>query len=72
MTGFKLVEFQQEAVDRIVERLRDKSGSRRILLADEVGLGKTVVARHVIEKLQGHRGLTVIYICSNGEIAAQN
>jgi hypothetical protein len=45
-----------------------------MLLADEVGLGKTVVARGVIESLMERRRnpLTVVYLCSNTEIAEQN
>jgi hypothetical protein len=45
-----------------------------MLLADEVGLGKTVVARGVIERLMERRRnpLTVVYLCSNSEIAEQN
>lgn len=69
----QLKEFQQAAVDRIVEMLA-KNQSRRFLLADEVGLGKTLIARGVIEQLKkektGH--FTVVYLCSNLEIAAQN
>ena len=74
MRGFRRAQFQEAAVQRIVARLRDRSGSRRMLLADEVGLGKTVVARGVIEDLmKGRRKpLTVIYLCSNAEIAEQN
>ena len=74
MSTFKRARFQEAAVQHIVGRIRDKSGSRRMLLADEVGLGKTVVARGVIEKLLERRRspLTVIYLCSNAEIAEQN
>src|SRR5689334_9017837 len=45
-----------------------------MLLADEVGLGKTMVAQGVIQAmLKGRRRpLTVIYLCSNAEIAEQN
>ena len=71
----ELQEFQKAAVDRIVERLQDRKGSRRFLLADEVGLGKTLVAKGVIDELRNgkrHTGLTVVYICSNSEIADQN
>ncbi len=74
MTEKTLAHFQQAAVDHIVARLRDASGSRRMLLADEVGLGKTEVARGVIRALcRGRRRpLKVIYLCSNAEIAEQN
>lgn len=72
--GLRLAEFQHAAVARIVERLRDPAGSRRFLLADEVGLGKTLVAAGVIEQLaKGRRTpLVVVYVCSNAEIAEQN
>ncbi|MGE3507786.1 MAG: DEAD/DEAH box helicase family protein [Vicinamibacterales bacterium] len=75
MADVQLAEFQQAAVDAICERLSDKSGSRRFLLADEVGLGKTIVARGVLQELSRRRKnkpLTVVYLCSNGEIADQN
>lgn len=75
MSDIELAEFQRAAVDAICERLTDGSGSRRFLLADEVGLGKTVVARGVIEAfMQRRRGreLVVVYLCSNSEIADQN
>jgi len=72
----ELREFQLAAVERIVSRLTDTSGSRRFLLADEVGLGKTLVAKGVIEKLRRrlgtNGGFTTVYICSNSEIADQN
>jgi hypothetical protein len=74
MSGFRRAEFQEAAVRHIVGRLRAENGSRRMLLADEVGLGKTIVARGVIEAMLERRRkpLTVIYLCSNAEIAEQN
>lgn len=70
----ELAEFQRATVDRICERLGDPNGSHRFLLADEVGLGKTIVARGVIERLleRRHTPLVVVYLCSNAEIAEQN
>ena len=66
--------FQAEAVNRILERFASKRGPRRYLVADEVGLGKTHVAREVMRRLRKKRGrrTTVLYICSNTEVAAQN
>lgn len=75
MSDLKLAEFQRAAVDTICERLTDASASRRFLLADEVGLGKTVVARGVIEELMKRHGdgrFVIVYLCSNSEIADQN
>lgn len=52
--------------------------TRRFLVADEVGLGKTMVARGVvakaIDRLNRDRvdRVDIVYICSNGDIAAQN
>ena len=72
----ELQEFQRAAGDRICERLDATDGSRRFLLADEVGLGKTMVARGVIDELRkrddSRKGHVCIYLCSNLEIAAQN
>jgi hypothetical protein len=69
-----LLPFQRAAVDRIVARLRDPGGTRRFLLADEVGLGKTLIASAVIEVLaRDHPGsFTAVYVCSNQQIATQN
>jgi hypothetical protein len=68
-----LAVFQQAAVRHIVSRLRDRRGSKRFLLADEVGLGKTHVARGVIAELAKRKPtLNVVYLCSNSEIASQN
>ena len=56
----------------------DPDPATRFLVADEVGLGKTLVARGLIAKtiqrLQEQRvkRIDVIYICSNAEIARQN
>jgi Type III restriction enzyme, res subunit len=74
VSSVKLARFQEAAVNHIVDRLRDHKSSQRMLLADEVGLGKTHVAQGVIQALlKGRRRpLTVIYLCSNAEIAEQN
>lgn len=50
---------------------------RRFLVADEVGLGKTMVARGVVARAIDHLWdevdrIDVVYICSNGSIARQN
>lgn len=73
MTVVQRAQFQQAAVEHITECLLDRRGSRRFLLADEVGLGKTIVARGVIEELAKKKSpLRVVYLCSNAEIADQN
>ena len=43
-----LKDFQKDTVNHVIELYRN--GHNRVLVADEVGLGKTVVARGVIAK----------------------
>ncbi len=70
--------FQRKSVDHAFERLFLAPGSsHRFLVADEVGLGKTLVARGIIAKTIDHlwddvQRIDVIYICSNASIARQN
>ena len=50
---------------------------KRFLVADEVGLGKTMVAKGLIAKTVEHlwdtdKRIDVVYICSNSQIARQN
>ena len=47
MDGLK--DFQQATVNRIDQLF--KEGQKRILVSDEVGLGKTLIARGTIAKL---------------------
>ncbi|UIK06213.1 helicase-related protein [Neorhizobium galegae] len=51
-----------------------KGSRRRYLVADEVGLGKTVVARDVVEALSRKAGrpLVVYYIANGSAVAHQN
>lgn len=70
--------FQRKTVDYVAKRLlSDTDAVRHFLVADEVGLGKTMVARGVIartiEALQDSvPRIDIVYICSNGAIAKQN
>lgn len=65
--------FQEATVLHAVSRLRDETGPRRFLVADEVGLGKTLVAQGVLQHLaDGERPLNVFYVCSSLTIANQN
>jgi hypothetical protein len=74
-----LKDFQRDSVEYVFRRLyTDPDPVDRFLVADEVGLGKTMVARGLIAKAidhlwddVGHR-IDVIYICSNRDIARQN
>ena len=72
----ELKDFQRATTERCFDLF--KSGQRRVLVADEVGLGKTLIARGVIAKLANYHEQTgddlfkVLYICSNSSIANQN
>jgi len=76
MQGLK--PFQRRSVEYAFSRLFAPGSSRRFLVADEVGLGKTLVARGIIAKTINrlHQDkvprIDVIYICSNAELAWQN
>lgn len=82
-------DFQKATADRIAEILRaatidengqemTSGGQRRVLLADEVGLGKTIIAREVISRVRemrrevGDDMFRVVYVCSNMNIVRQN
>jgi hypothetical protein len=74
----RLKDFQRRTVDRVFQRLyEDETPARRFLVADEVGLGKTLVARGVVVKAIDHlwdkvSRIDIVYLCSNGDIARQN
>ena len=76
MTFDSLKDFQKETVSRVANLY--ENNQNRILVADEVGLGKTMIAKGVIAKLakiriNENRDLfKVIYVCSNQAIAKQN
>ncbi len=72
-----LKNFQRKTVEHAYNELYREGGSGRFLVADEVGLGKTIVARGVIAKMLDLQGdkikrLDIIYVCSNSAIARQN
>src|SRR5690606_36646192 len=73
-----LKDFQRDTVEYAFRRMYlDDPPARRFLIADEVGLGKTLVARGLIAKALHHlkrevERVDVVYVCSNGAIARQN
>lgn len=74
MTG-GLLSFQQASCDAAVYALLDDTRSGRYLIADEVGLGKTRVARAIVERLADahpQESFVVLYLATNAEIAEQN
>ena len=73
-----LKSFQRRTVEHAFHRLftaEDSTG--RFLVADEVGLGKTLVARGIIARAIDHlwddvKRIDIVYICSNAGIARAN
>ncbi|MEV4659396.1 helicase-related protein [Micromonospora sp. NPDC049301] len=77
MAGLK--DFQRATVAHVIDRYFGTDATRRFLVADETGLGKSVVARGVIaqtlQRLQDDDSVErvdVIYVCSNQDVARQN
>ena len=73
-----LKDFQRKTVDTVYNRLF-RENQKSMLVADEVGLGKTVVAKGLIamalqERLRAgvREPFKVTYICSNQVIAGEN
>src|SRR6266536_1926045 len=76
LSGLK--DFQRCTVDAVYRQLFENE-QRCMLVADEVGLGKTIVAKGVIAKKLKERldagkraPFRVTYICSNQVIAQEN
>jgi hypothetical protein len=74
----RLKDFQRQSVEYIYRRLYEDSDKvNRFLIADEVGLGKTLVAKGVIAKAVDRlwdevERIDIVYICANQDIASQN
>ena len=73
-----LKDFQLKTVEYVFEQLYTRKRNK-MLIADEVGLGKTIVAKGLIAKAYGlftpdrkKPVFNVIYICSNQALAKQN
>lgn len=72
-----LKDFQRKTVDYAMSQFQ--GGRTQFLIADEVGLGKTIVAKGIIAKLfeqavlkNKRSGFNVVYVCSNQAIAKAN
>ena len=80
MAGLK--GFQRDAVEHVIDQFYGTaaaSASGRFLVADETGLGKSIVARGVIARAIEHlqdvdhvERIDVVYVCSNADLATQN
>lgn len=72
-TKCELKNFQEKTVNYVIKQFKKH---RRLLIADEVGLGKTHVANGVLIELatlkKRSKTFQVIYICSNASVANQN
>ncbi|MDE6478866.1 MAG: helicase [Muribaculaceae bacterium] len=75
----KPLDFQAATADHVLESY--KKGQKRVLVADEAGLGKTTVASEVVRRVKNElaKGVLnddglycVVYVCSNLQIAQQN
>ena len=76
----RLKDFQRITAEYVFRRFYlDSDPTDRFLVADEVGLGKTLVASGVValamdhlRRLKPRERIDVVYICSNVSIASQN
>lgn len=74
----RLKDFQRRTVDYAFRRMfKGRRPAHRFLVADEVGLGKTLVARGLIVRAvdllwDSTSRIDVVYVCSNMDIARQN
>jgi hypothetical protein len=68
-------EFQKCTIDWCHSQLygRNHNGTKRFLVADEVGLGKTMIAQGLINKLlERSASRSFVYVCSSLDIINQN
>lgn len=74
----KPLDFQAATAEHVLEAY--KNGQKRVLVADEAGLGKTTVASEVVERVRKELAnevlkdnlYCIIYVCCNLQIAQQN
>lgn len=72
----KPLDFQSKTAEHIIDLF--KRGQRRVLVADEAGLGKTTVASEVVRQVKQIDGVLddniycIVYVCCNLQIAQQN
>jgi hypothetical protein len=74
-SAFPPKEFQSATIRAVLRSFDNPDGPRRFMVADEAGLGKTVVARGVIKEMverQPRSPLVTFYMCNNQAIASQN
>ena len=66
--------FQTAAVDAAFAAFSNPGGRRRFLVADEVGLGKTVVAKELARRMSddGQKPLVIYYVANGHSVSNQN
>ena len=66
--------FQEAAVNAALAAFGDHNGRRRFMVADEVGLGKTVVAKELARRMSedGRAPLVIYYIANGHAVSHQN
>ena len=70
------LDFQKATANHVIDAFRN--GQRRVLVADEAGLGKTTVASEVVRQVKDLEGVLsdelycIVYVCCNLQIAQQN
>ena len=70
------LDFQRATACHVLNAFRN--GQRRVLVADEAGLGKTTVASEVVRQVKNLDGVLddniycIVYVCCNLQIAQQN
>jgi len=66
--------FQEAAAHAALATFADPTGRRRFLVADEVGLGKTIVAKEVARRMSedGGRPLVIYYVANGHSVSHQN
>ena len=70
------LDFQRATACHVLNAFRN--GQRRVLVADEAGLGKTTVASEVVRQVKDLDGVLddniycIVYVCCNLQIAQQN
>jgi hypothetical protein len=67
--------FQLATINAAWKQLTSTEGPRRFMVADEVGLGKTIVAQGIVRQFldtQSARPIVVFYVCGSLPLASQN
>lgn len=66
--------FQEAAVNAALAAFFNRASRRRFLVADEVGLGKTVVAKELARRMSsdGRQPLVIYYIANGHSVSHQN